>query len=915
MATLIPAARPFYFTIILALFLPLVSSGQKIFSLEITGDYREATMIEMFLDLEKNYPIKFYYDPDILPYYKVGYDCKGRNLYNLLQTLLPKHNLTCVAARDNGILICRKSDMNAAYITDLLKKWDDNKIELPEFLTPLELTRQTGVPPAEKASSVMVEGLVNDEQTKEPVSGALIRTDSAGGATTDRFGKFKLALAPGEHMLTVAFLGYREMHVQLQVYQGGAIELPMQVRALELAAVEIQGNKAANKQTAVSTGVELLSTQTIKDLPSFMGESDVVKSLLALPGVSTVGEGSSGFNVRGGNIDQNLVIQDELPFFNTSHVLGFFSVFNPDLVRSTTLYKGHIPAQFGGRIASVLDVKLRDGNFTEWHGSAGAGLASGKASVEGPILKNRLSILAGARSSYSDWMLKLAKLPEVQKSSAWFNDLNVKMSLRSGKNGTISAGVHRSEDYFRFAQQFGYKWKTSGANFAWRQTWGDAVVTSLTGAAGKLENTYFQPEGSDAFDLNNGLEFRTLNLNASLLSLKNHEIQAGAQWNRNNSLPQSLRPRGTGSGILSKNVQQENGEELAFYAGDELKISDRIGLYAGLRYSYFRTLGPNTLLLYEPGVPYSEETVVDSVVYGKNEASQTYGGLEPRVSLNVRLNGEHAIKFSYNRLRQYVHLISNTTAATPTDTWQPSNRYLRPQVSDSYNAGWFFTRDDKRWESSLEIFYRNTADVPAYEDFARLILNDHLETELINGRQRSYGAECLYRKDKGRWTGWVSYTWTRVWQQAQSPYPALSVNGGAWFPANFDQPNQVTMFAKYAINPALYWTFNFTYRTGRPVTAPVNGYQVGNVLVPNFSDRNNLRIPDYHRLDIGLTIDKTKSKLTGLKWTLNLSVYNAYARKNPFSVYFKRDRKGLPKAYQLAVIGSMIPAANLVFYW
>ena len=901
--------------VILFFLLPHSGFCQKIFSLEITGDYRDATMIEMFLDLEKKYPIKFYYDPDVLPYYKVGYNCEGRNLYNLLQTLLPKHNLTCVAARDNGIVICRKADMNASYITGLLEEWDENKIELPEFLTPQEISIQVGELPVASSKTVVVKGLVNDEQTKEPIPGAVIRLDSAGGASTDRFGRFELTLTPGEHLMKVQFLGYRELIVNLTANRGGEIEVPMQVRALELGAVEIQGNKAANKQTSVATGVELLSTQTIRDLPSFMGESDVVKSLLVLPGVSTVGEGASGFNVRGGNVDQNLVIQDELPFFNTSHVLGFFSVFNPDLVRSTTLYKGHIPAQFGGRVASVLDVKLKDGNFSEWHGSAGAGLASAKASVEGPVLKNKVSILAGARASYSDWMLKLAKLPEVKGSSAWFNDFNTKFSVRSGKNSTVSIGAHRSEDYFRFSQQFGYQWNTSGANFAWRQTWGNAVVTSLTGAAGKLQNKYFQPEGFDAFELENGIEFRTVSLQSSLFALSGHEIQLGGQWNRTNSLPQRLRPTGDDSGILPDDAQQENGEEWAVFADDEFSISDMVTVYAGLRYSYFSTLGPNTVRIYEPGVPYSDETVVATEVYGDDEKSQSYSGFEPRVSVNLRVNPQHSVKFSYNRLRQYFHLISNTTAATPSDTWQPANRYLRPQVSDSYNAGWFYTNGDKRWEGSVEMFYRLTDDVPAYEDFAQLLLNEHLETELIAGQQRSYGAEWLYRKNEGRWTGWLSYTWSRVWQQARSPYPALSVNRGEWFPANFDQPHQVTLFAKYAINPALYWTFNFTYRTGRPVTAPENGYQVGNVIVPNFSDRNNLRIPDYHRLDIGLTIDKTKSKISGLKWTLNMSVYNAYARKNAFSVYFKRDRKGLPKAYQLAVIGTMIPAANLTFYW
>ncbi|MEO6039319.1 MAG: TonB-dependent receptor, partial [Saprospiraceae bacterium] len=362
-------------------------------------------------------------------------------------------------------------------------------------------------------------------------------------------------------------------------------------------------------------------------------------------------------------------------------------------------------------------------------------------------------------------------------------------------------------------------------------------------------------------------------------------------------------------------VQLENGAEYAIFLSDKFRISGRLSLDAGLRYSYFRSLGPNQVFSYEPNTPLTEATITDSISIGANQPSQTYGGPEPRISLNFKLNAEQNIKLSYNRLRQYLHLISNTTAATPADIWQPSNRYIKPQISDSYSAGWFFTPENHRWETSVELFYRNTAHVPAYEDFASLLLNDHLETELIDGKQNSYGSEFLYRKNEGRWTGWLGYTYSRVWQQARSPYPALSVNRGEWFPANFDQPHQVIMFAKYAINPALFWTFNFTYRTGRPVTAPLSGYQVGTVVIPNYESRNNLRIPDYHRMDVGLTLDKTKSKLSGLKWTLNLSVYNIYGRKNAFSVYFKRDKKGLPKAYQLAVVGSVIPAANLVFYW
>ena len=911
------ASRSFRWLFLAAwLLLPALGYGQKVFDLAISGDYRQSTLIAMFIDLEARYPVKFYYDPDVLPYYQVNYQYTGQTLFNALQTTLPANGLVSIGARENGIMILRKTDMNRAYINDLLQKWDEKKIVLPDFLTAYELDLQAGELPVALSPSVEVKGIVRDEQTRDPIAGASVQVaGETKGASTNALGRFSLALAPGVHRLLVGYVGYRETVVRLQVNQSGEIEIPLQVSALELATVEIQGNKSANKQTAVATGVEMLSAQKIKELPTFMGESDVLKSLLALPGVSTVGEGASGFNVRGGNIDQNLVIQDDLPFFNTSHVLGFFSVFNTDLVRSTTLYKGHIPARLGGKIASALEVKLKEGNFREWHGSAGAGLAAAKLTLEGPLWKDKVSIIVGARTSYSDWMLKRAKLPLVNTSSAWFNDFNGKLAVRLGKNGALNVGLHRSQDYFRFAREFGYEWQTTGGSVVWRQSWNGGVVTSLTAASGRLENNFFQPAGTDAFELHNGLAYSMVNLHASLLSLEGHEIMAGAQWNRNNTLPQTLAPLGADSGIAPDNVQLENGEEWAGFVSDEIKISDRLMLDAGLRYSYFRSLGPHRVFTYEPNTPFSPETIIDTINIGANQSAQTYGGLEPRISLNFKLNATQNIKLSYNRLRQYLHLISNTTSATPADIWQPSNRYLQPQISDSYSGGWFFTPDSRRWETSVELFYRSTAHVPAYEDFATLLLNDHLETELIDGKQTSYGSEFLYRKNEGRWTGWLGYTFSRVWQQARSPYPALSVNRGEWFPANFDQPHQVILFAKYAINPALYWTFNFTYRTGRPVTAPLSGYQVGTVIVPNYAARNNLRIPDYHRLDIGLTLDKTKSKLDGLRWTLNLSLYNVYGRKNAFSVFFKRDKKGLPKAYQLAVVGSIIPAANLVFYW
>ncbi|MEO6039586.1 MAG: carboxypeptidase-like regulatory domain-containing protein, partial [Saprospiraceae bacterium] len=537
------------------LLLPFAGMAQKVFDIAITGDYRHSTLIEMFLDLEKRYPVKFYYDPNVLPYYQVSYEYNGQTLFNALQTTLPANGLVCIGARENGVMILRKTDVNREYINRLLKKWDDQKIVLPDFLTPYVVELQVGALPASTAPTVDIKGQLRDEQTRDPIVGASVRVvNETNGANTNALGNFTLSLTPGAHRLLVEYLGYRSTEVHLQVDQAGEIEIPLQANTLELATVEIQGNKSANKQTAVSTGVEMLSAQKIKELPTFMGESDVLKSLLVLPGVSTVGEGASGFNVRGGNIDQNLVVQDELPFFNTSHVLGFFSVFNPDLVRSTTLYKGHIPARLGGKVASALEVKLREGDFQKWHGSVGAGLAAGKLTVEGPVWKDKISIIVGGRASYSDWMLKQIRLPEVKSSSAWFNDVNAKLAFRLNKNGTVNVGLHRSQDYFRFAQDFGYQWRTLGGNLAWRQSWNGGVITSFTASTGRLENNFFHPSGSDAFELSNGLAYSAVNFNASLLSIENQEIVAGLQWNRNNTLPQVLVPYGTDSGIAAKTV-------------------------------------------------------------------------------------------------------------------------------------------------------------------------------------------------------------------------------------------------------------------------------------------------------------------------------------------------------------------------
>jgi outer membrane receptor protein involved in Fe transport len=888
--------------------------SQNALAREITADYQDITLIEILLDLEKRYPpMRFYYEPNVLPYYKIKYKSNGTTVFDALQNILPNNDLVCATTGDEGIVICRKSDLNRPYITRLLAKWDEGKIEMPEFLQPYALSLDCGTAPR-RAGMATVTGQVLDEQTREPIAGAVLRLDPPlrGGATTNSLGQFSLQVQAADSVLArIDYPGYRLALIHLRVYGSGEVSVPIQQRFQSLQEVVIQGNRAADKTIGAATGLDLLPARIVKELPAFAGEADVVKSLSVLPGVSTVGEGASGFNVRGGNIDQNLVLQDGLPFFNTSHVLGFFSVFNPDLVGSTTLHKGHIPASYGGRTASVLDVQLRNPNFRQWSGNAGLGLLTAKVNLEGPIVRDRVAVLMGGRTSYSDWLLKRAKLPTVKASSARFADATAKVVTRLNTNGSLELTGHTSTDFFRFGRDFGYSWSTNGGSATYRQALSERWVVQAQVAMGQLRNTYFTPDGFDAFELSSGLRYARGRSTATWVGRADHEARIGAEWNRSVTLPQMYGPRTDSSFVVPQTVQQGRGEEWAAFVEDDWKITPRLSLYAGLRWSQYRQLGGTPTFAYEPGAPAQVSTIVDTIFFEKNKTVQTYGGAEPRVALGYQVASGLSVKASYNRLRQYLHLISNTTAATPADIWQVSTRYIAPQVGDNYGAGIFWKNAAATWESSFEGFWKKTQNVAGYRDFADLLLNEHLETELVPSRMRSYGLEYALKKNEGKLTGWLAYTWSRSWQQTRSEFPSIQVNRGAWFPANFDQPHQLNLFAKFGLNPARYWTFNFTYRTGRPVSAPGSSYQTGNVVLPYFPERNNFRIRDYHRLDVAFTIDKNKSKIEGLRWIVNLSVYNVYARENPFAVYFQRDKQGLTKAYQLSAIGAAIPTANV----
>jgi len=894
--------------IVFCIFGTFAAKAQNVLGQPVSGTYEKKTILEILQDIETQLEVKFYFEPNDLPYYKLDETYENVRLNEVLQDLCYGKNLVFSKFGDNSIVITRKGELTKEYAERLIERWEAGEVVLPNIDEPEEVELTIGSAENAASGTLNFSGKILDGETKEPIIGATVTLPAGEGTATDAFGAFELELSPGSHELLLRYIGYQPISLKLDIFQSGEAEFNMAASILQLDEVIVSAQAADANVKSAQMGVEALSPQTIKELPTFLGEADVIKSLQTLPGVSTVGEGATGFNVRGGSIDQNLIVQDGTPVFNSSHVLGFFSTFNPDVVRNVTLYKGSIPAQYGGRLSSVLDVELKDGNYKNIAGEGGIGLVSSRLTLEGPISKNNTSFLVGGRMSYSDWILKQVELPDAKRSSAYFYDLIGKISHRFNSDSEISLSYYNSYDFFRFAEDFGFTWRTQLATLTWQQIWADELSSIFTAGWGDYASTQFDPFGVDAFDLENGLRYYKAKQNFFYNPSAAHSINFGAAATYYDMHPERLSPKGTVSSIAPQAIEKDQGYELAFYANDEYTISPFLSVSLGLRYAVYQNVGPRNVFVYNEEGPRQADSVVDTLFYQSGENIQSYGGLEPRVSVKLQLSPSSSVKMSYNRMQQFIHLVSNTAAATPVDVWQVSNTFIEPQRADNFGLGYFKNLADNTWETSLEVYYRSIDNQIVFKDLPELLLNDKLETETLPGNGRAYGIELYIKKNSGRWSGWLSYAYARAEVQVQGDFLEETINDGAWFPADYDQPHQLTLFARNEVTPSQIFTANFTYRTGRPITAPIANYFIGTAVIPQYSDRNQFRIPDYHRLDLAYTFDNTKARLKGFRSSFTVAIYNVYFRENPFSVFFRRDSRNIPQAYRLAVLGTAFPS-------
>jgi hypothetical protein len=889
-----------------------ILNGQTILDRTVSLSIEGNSLKEAFTQLDKKANVRFFFDAISLTKYPLSIKTfSEQKVSDILSKLLEGTDLSFVNYQDFAIVIASRikleSDLTAGYFT---QKTALNT--LAKDASMLSVGDANNVSQKEK---VIVKGRVFDGNSLEKINGATVVIAATNEtATTDTTGTFSIEVPIGKATIEVIMGGFASFYQQVLVYNEGDLEIAMYQKNIDLQEFVVKDAAKKNIRTA-QTGVSELSIKQIKQLPSLLGEADVLRSLLTLPGVSSVGEGSSGFNVRGGNIDQNLILQDGAFVFNPSHVLGLFSSFNPDVVKKVTLYKGHIPAQFGGRLSSVLDLKLKDADFDKFKMSGGIGPLTGRLVAEIPVFKGHTSLLLGGRTSYSNWVLKQVDDLDLNKSSVAFYDANIKLTHRFNLKSNIALSAYRSNDDFQFSDQYGYGWTTQSASAAWNQIINTKNAFNLTFIVGDNKNSFKFNDQLTNSDLSNGLQYAKAKFNYTWSPLSNHNISIGAESTLYSALPEnSKQTNKKGEEGVSFFIPKEKGQETGLYVNDEFTLTDKWSFSFGVRQSLYRSLGERWVYNYKEGAERKFSNLTDSTFYANGQTSQSFQGFEPRASLNFTLDKSSSVKLSYNRLYQYIHLISNTTAATPVDIWQVSNKYIPPQFADNFSLGYYKNFKDEAWETSFEIYYKNIKQLIEYKDFAQLTRNNYLESELIAARGRTFGAELYIKRNQGNLTGWVSYAFSRSFRQTTDTAFATSIiNRGQWFPANFDKPHNFNMALNWNFKRTQTLSVNFTYSTGRPITAPASAFFTNDVVLLNYSDRNEYRIPDYHRMDISYTITRSNISLKKFKGSLTFAIYNLYFRRNAFSLFFKRELDKPTTAYRLAVLGTAIPSVTYNF--
>jgi CarboxypepD_reg-like domain/TonB-dependent Receptor Plug Domain len=763
-------------------------------------------------------------------------------------------------------------------------------------------------------SRAKIEGVIIDVITKKPIPNVSIQILPGNlGTTTDENGHFSLTLPFGEYNVFVSVVGYYKKNKYVNLKDDITLNFELTEEIKNFEEVIVKGQRADANVNDVQMGSIQLNMKNLRKIPVVFGETDILKALTLQPGITTVGEGAGGLNVRGGRVDQNLVLLDGAPLFNTSHLLGFFTSTNADVIQDVTLYKAGIPANFGGRLSALINMTTKEGNNEKINFQAGLGTISGRFSAEGPIIKNKLTFAAGGRIAYPNLAIKYFP-GNIGKSRAFFYDGNAKFSLRINEKSKISASGYQSYDDFKFAEDTIYSWSTTQATIHY-----NLIINKLFSfnASALFSNYQFDINGfgrAIEFKLHSTILQKEAKTSLLFTPSSQLKIETGASIIKYDISPGTQTPIGTHSNINAERLATEAAREMSSFATADYELNKTFSIQAGLRYSLFQNLGAKTVYLYQPGELRLPESIIDSILYKKGQPVQLYGGVEPRLSLKIGLSESSSIKFSYNKMRQYLNLISNTTAISPVDFWKLSDSYIPPQISQQMAVGIFKNFDDNNIEVSLEGYYKILKNLIEYKKGARLIKNPLLETALLDAKGKSYGVEFSIKKNRGDFTGIASYTYSRTLVAVITPFAIETINNGNYYPAGYDKPHNIAVSTVYNIGRGFTFASNFTYQTGRPISYPDGSYSFNGLPIINYTKRNLDRIPDYHRMDLSISLDSRKVKEQKKYNVFVFSIYNLYGRKNPYSVYFTSNNL-VTKANRLSVFGVAIPSFTINKYF
>ena len=782
------------------------------------------------------------------------------------------------------------------------------------FITPKVLFSQ---------NSFTLNGYVNDSETGEVLIGATVYVNELkSGTVTNAYGFYSLTLTEGEYTIDFRYVGYESSSTNLSLDTNKKLDIELISLDIQLQDVVVSDVAEDYNVSSIEMSTSKLDISKVAEIPTFLGENDIIKAIQLLPGVSSVGEGASGFNVRGGSVGQNLVLLDEAPVYNSSHLLGFLSVFNPDAVKDLKLYKGGIPSRYGGRISSILDIRMKDGNSKKTSVSGGIGSIFSRLTLESPIVKDKSSFILALRRSYADILFR----PFLKNSSFLddgaalnFYDITAKANFEINDKNTIYLSSYLGRDVFMFDERQGFNWGNRTGTLRWNHLFNDRLFSNFTLIYSNYDyQLAFGSDDMNKFEWDSRIETVNFKPEFSYFINTDNELSVGAELIRYSFEPANAIGVSEGE-ITDITLPDKYAFEGSVYIGNEQKISNFTISY-GLRGSYYSYYGPGYIYDFSSeGTPGLRKELINETQVIGSESIKTYSSIEPRVSVNFQPSNSFSIKASYNKMTQYIHLLSNTAASSSLDVWTPSTNNIKPQSGDIYVFGLFKNFNNNLFETSLEVYYKDLKNQIDYIDGADLLINKYFEGDLLSGLGRAYGLELLLRKNRGNFNGWVSYSY------GKSELKIDGINNFEWYPTRYDQTHNIKITSTYKINKRVQLSGNFVYLTGTPVTFPSSKYVIQGFAIPHNSDRSRhqFRIPDYHRLDFSVTINGKEFKRNGKERknesSTVIGIYNVYNRRNPFSIYFSQGKSNVSQNFvpgevtRLSIIGSFVPSITYNF--